>query len=249
MILSTVKFFATPSHIIALLLGLGVVSVFLRKFRRLSIGLFAGGTFLLFLFGSGPFAYYLLGNLEFRFPALHSLKTYKQIDHIVVLSGYAIPDNLYPIGSQVNDATIFRLSEAVRLWREKPSAQLLLAGQPETTAAMKKILVAMGVPEGYVLMASPSRNTMENVESLKSELKEKKFVLITSAGHMPRAVMLFHSVGLRPIPAPTGFYTPPKIWQGTMFPTPGHLACSDLAIHEYLALLYYRLKGLGASAQ
>lgn len=234
---------------IALLLGLGVITVFLRKFRRLSTWLFVGGATLFFLFGSGPVAYYLLGNLEFRYPALHSLNKYKQIDNIVVLSGYAVPDNIYPISSQVNDATIFRLSEAIRLWRQKPSARLLLAGQTETTAVMKKLLVAMGVPEGSVRTASPSRNTEGNVESLKSDLKEKTFVLVTSAGHMPRSVLLFHRAGLRPIPAPTDFYTSPNIWQANLFPTPFHLRCSDLAVHEHLALLYYRLKGLNSQSK
>ena len=217
----------------------------MSRLRRLSIWLFVGGTTLLFFFGSGPVAYYLLGNLEFRYPALHSLNTFKNIDNIVVLSGYAVPDNIYPISSQVNDATIFRLSEAVRLWREKPSARLLLAGQSETTAAMKKLLVAMGIPEGSIVTAPPSHNTMGNILSMKDHLGDGPFVLVTSAGHMPRAVMLFHSVGLRPIPAPTDFYTFPNIWKATFFPTPFHLKCSDLAIHEHLALLYYRLKGRG----
>jgi uncharacterized SAM-binding protein YcdF (DUF218 family) len=249
MILNIVEFFVTPSHIIALLLGLGVVSVFLRKFRSLSSWLFVGGATLFFLFGSGPVAYYLIGNLEFRFPALHSLNTYKQIDNIVVLSGFAVPDNIYPISSQVNGATVFRLSEAIRLWRQRPSARLLLAGQTETTAVMKKLLVAMGVPEGSVIAASPSRNTEGNVESLKSDLKKKIFVLVTSAGHMPRAVMLFTNVGLRPIPAPTDFYAYPDIWQGNLFPSPFHLRCSDLAVHEYLALLYYRQKGYNSQVK
>jgi uncharacterized SAM-binding protein YcdF (DUF218 family) len=110
---------------------------------------------------------------------------------------------------------------------------------------MKDLLVAMGIPEGSVISASSSRNTAENVESVKSALKREAFVLITSAGHMPRAVLLFTYAGLHPIPAPTDFYTFPNIWNATLFPTPFHLRCSDLAIHEHLALLYYRLKGLG----
>jgi uncharacterized SAM-binding protein YcdF (DUF218 family) len=245
MVLSIAKIFVTPSHIIALLLGLGVVALFLRRLRPLSIWLFVVGTILFFFFGSGPISYCLLGNLEFRYPALHSLNTFNKIDHIVVLSGYAVPDNIYPISSQVNDATIFRLSEAVRLWREKPSARLLLAGQSETTVAMKKLLVAMGIPEGSIITAPPSHNTMGNILSIKGHLGNGPFILVTSAGHMPRAVMLFISVGLHPIPAPTDYYTFPNIWNATLFPTPFHLRCSDLAIHEHLALLYYRLKGRG----
>lgn len=243
MILSTLEFFATPSHIIALLLGLGVITVFLKKLRSLSIWLFVCSTLLLFLFGSGPFAYYLLGNLEFRFPALPSLSTHNQIKSIVILSGYSVPYNFYPISSQVNDSTLFRLTEAVRLWREKPSSRLFLAGQSETTSAMKTLLIALGIPEKSIVTAFPSRNTEENVESLKSVLTKQPFVLVTSAGHMPRAVMLFHKAGFRPIPAPTEFYSSPEIWKGKLFPTPFHLKCSDLAIHEHLALLYYRIKG------
>jgi uncharacterized SAM-binding protein YcdF (DUF218 family) len=202
---------------------------------------FIAGTGIFFIFGSGPVSYFLLSRLEFQYSALNSIKNVADIDSTVVLTGYAVADTIFPLSSRVNDATIFRLSEAIRLWRKKTSTKIILAGPGNMTRVMKELLVEMGVEESQVIQAKSSTSTTGNAESVRDALSGKKFFLVTSAGHMPRAMMLFEQAALHPLPAPTDYNTTPEIFKSNLLPTPFHLKCSDLAVHEYLAIAYYAI--------
>ena len=68
------------------------------------------------------------------------------------------------------------------------------------------------------------------------------FILVTSAGHMPRSMHVFKKAGLNPIPAPTHYLTRKNNLAISYLPSPLHLRYSDLAIHEYAAILWYHVK-------
>lgn len=118
---------------------------------------------------------------------------------------------------------------------------MILVGPDNMTRVMKDLIVAMGVEESQVIQAKSSASTTGNAESVREALYGKKFFLVTSAGHMPRAVMLFKQAALQPLPAPTDYYTTPEIFKSNLLPSPFHLKCSDLAVHEYLAIAYYKI--------
>jgi uncharacterized SAM-binding protein YcdF (DUF218 family) len=194
---------------------------------------------LYFIFGSGPVSNWVLGTLEYRYPAFYLVKDREEAKTIVVLAGYVVADPIFPLSSRVNGATLFRLSEAFMVWRERPTAKLILAGPADMTGVMEGLLLGMGVPKSAVIKASKSRNTMENLRSLNSILDGQRFILVTSAGHMPRAMMLAKRFRLDPVPAPTDYLTSTNPWLSSWMPTPAHLELSDLAAHEYLSMAYY----------
>ncbi len=77
--------------------------------------------------------------------------------------------------------------------------------------------------------------------------KHEPFLLLSSAYHLPRAVYLLKKEGLNPIPYPTHkvyHLCLPQLTLRNLFPRPLYLELSNQAIHEYLALTYYKLKDL-----
>ncbi|MDR3412359.1 MAG: ElyC/SanA/YdcF family protein [Formivibrio sp.] len=76
--------------------------------------------------------------------------------------------------------------------------------------------------------------------------------LVTSAMHMPRALGVFRKQypAIEFIPAPTDYHaTKPQIptpWYRELIsvvPTPGHFVVFSEAMHEYLGIAYYRMRG------
>jgi len=72
-----------------------------------------------------------------------------------------------------------------------------------------------------------------------------KFILVTSAAHMPRAMGLFRKQGMEPIPAPTDYMAGEReggLRLGMFFPSAGSLEKAGSAIHEYLGMVWGKLR-------
>jgi uncharacterized SAM-binding protein YcdF (DUF218 family) len=243
MLLDLIVFRLTPSNLVTILLALGTFFLIFPKLRKLGCWLAVTGITLYFFAGCGPLTYYIFGQLEHRYPPLHHLEKEKPISAIVVLAGYGVTDAYFPPSSKVNDASLFRTVEAARLWHQSPPSRILLAGPSNATIAMADLLKALQIPDKAVERLPASRDTAGNIQSVKHQLQNKYFVLVTSAGHMPRSMLICQQKGLAPLPAPTDFYTSPYATKATWLPTPLHLRYTDLAIHEFLAILYLKIWG------
>jgi uncharacterized SAM-binding protein YcdF (DUF218 family) len=68
---------------------------------------------------------------------------------------------------------------------------------------------------------------------------------VTSAIHMPRAMLVFEQKGLKPISAPTDFEDRIRKENSPnqFFPRAGELRKVEAALHEYLGLLWARVRG------
>ena len=78
---------------------------------------------------------------------------------------------------------------------------------------------------------------MLNHRSYFFSVSNDNIILVTSATHMRRAVKLYNSHGLNPIPAPTDFHRNDSLtyWQLTSISS---LYESKVAIHEYLGIFW-----------
>lgn len=119
---------------------------------------------------------------------------------------------------------------------------------------MAEFLADMGVPTNAILRETASRNTREHAVNLESMLKEQGFsriLLVTSALHMPRSMGVFkkNCPTIELVPAPTDYRAPdslPMPWYrhvAGLIPTPGNLAAFSEISHEYLGMLWYKLRG------
>lgn len=192
-------------------------------------------------FGSGPVSFWLLGNLEYRYPPLSHFEELKGINTIVVLAAYAEIYPSYPLSSEVNFASAFRIIEALRIYNDLPNAEILISGEEDMPEIMKKLLISLGVSGDRIAIENQSENTYESAVNVRKIVGAKSFILVTSAGHMPRAMGVFHKLAMNPIPAPTNYMTRKNYLAVNYFPDPMQLMYSDLAVHEYLGIFWYRL--------
>jgi len=141
-----------------------------------------------------------------------------------------------------------RAWEALRLYHQKPQLKIITSGYArygdiEASEAYKtaQLLIQSGVKKENILRQAHAKDTQEEAIALKQTIGEHPFILVTSAYHMPRAMLLFEQEGLHPIPAPTDFHPPKKDNFLRMFQSK-QLEKTEQAWHEFLGLLWLKLK-------
>jgi uncharacterized SAM-binding protein YcdF (DUF218 family) len=123
------------------------------------------------------------------------------------------------------------------------SAELVPDGYTEGAAA-RRFFRAMGIEDARVTIEEASRNTAENARlsaALVGARAGERWLLVTSAFHMPRAMGSFRAAGWSPMPWPTDYRT-----RGPedRLPRPSlGLSLVDLAAKEWVGLVAYRLTG------
>jgi uncharacterized SAM-binding protein YcdF (DUF218 family) len=110
----------------------------------------------------------------------------------------------------------------------------------------KRLFSEQGLDIDNIIFESQSKNTFENGVFTKKLLDPKsgeRWILITSASHLPRAVGIFSKIGWKVIPYPVDHYTNPE----TLFrPTcnfSGNLDQFKWALREWLGLTAYYITG------
>lgn len=230
-----------PSGLIALLMLTASAMYIFFKRRRMAAYTMAVAALIYVICGSSLTTLWLMGNLESEFAAQQEAEASASVDTIVLLTGYALPDAHRPITGHVNSASALRLLEAARIFKRTGRMTVIITGSSVVPAVMKDLLAQLGVPRTNIVTEEDSTNTYENAVHLRDHLAGKRFYLVTSAGHMPRALRVFRKQGLSAIPAPTDYLAPVSLHDSSIVPSGRNLAISDLAIHEYLGLIWYRL--------
>jgi uncharacterized SAM-binding protein YcdF (DUF218 family) len=245
-------FLITPSNfcIFAILLGIAVAAV--TRWRRSGLGLALLGSFLLGAAGLAPLSDVALIPLEQRFPAYPD--DGPAPTGIIVLGG-GIEAGLSEARRQivVNDAGE-RPIYLGDLARRYPAARLVFSGGSGFIAGgmaeadiVSRQADVIGVPRTRLILENRSRNTHENAAFSAALVKPKpgeRWLLVTSAWHMPRAVGCFRQAGFAVDAFPVDYRT--RGWSDVAhfhgFASDGLLQ-SDLAVKEWIGLVAYRLSG------
>ncbi len=162
--------------------------------------------------------------------------------------------NLARGGYELNKAGD-RFVEAAVLARRYPDAKIvisgglgsvLLDGEEDATAA-SRLLTALGVAPERLVLEGKSRDTYENALFTKEMVTPKpdeKWLLVTSAFHMPRSMALFQKAGFTVIPWPVDYRTSGKEGVGFFTDnTADSLQNTTMAIREWIGLFAYWLSG------
>ncbi|MFZ5586881.1 MAG: YdcF family protein [Thermodesulfobacteriota bacterium] len=239
---------------VGLVLGLGLAGgllVWLHPRRRLGPALLLAAWLLLWLLSWPPVSFCLLAGLEdhagpYADPARLAALGVRQV---VVLGG-GLGQGELTSADRLNDASLKRLMEGIRLWRELPQASLVLSGGDFSHAigigrAMHALALEMGVPAEAICLETESWDTEDEARVLAPRLGREPFALVTSAFHMRRSLTFFRAYGLRPIPAPADFRARslPRDHQAWL-PNAGALWGSETACYEYLGWWWLNLKAL-----
>jgi uncharacterized SAM-binding protein YcdF (DUF218 family) len=247
----------SPVPLSLLLLIIGLLLLWFTKRQRAGSIVVSAGTIVLLLLSFSQVSDRLLIPLEDRYPPLmldqmagqHGHDKLSHVKWIVVLGGGHVSDPNVPLTSQVSSASLVRLTEGVRLYRKLPGSKIVLMGGavfdpvPEVEI-VAKIAEIMNVNRNDLVLEKMSKDTEEQAKFIKDIVGNDRFILVTSASHMPRSVALFKKVGLNPVPAPTSHRVieGKGMSPGDFFPSTGGLGKADTAIYEYLCMAWSKIR-------
>lgn len=237
-----ISFFVEPFGLGLTLIFIGIFFLYKQKQSRAKLFLLLG-SFIFLLFSYPPFSNFLVANLENQYQKYD----YKEnVEYIHVLGNGHNTDKTQPISSQISDAGVKRVLEGIIIYKKIPNSKLIFTGfkgDTDTSIAQmnSKLAMALGVRGEDIITNDEAKDTKEEAIFTKSILNKQAFVLVTSATHMPRAMMLFKSLGMNPIAAPTNFY---KRDMDTYLKAPNIHAfnVSVIAMHEYIGILWAKIK-------
>jgi uncharacterized SAM-binding protein YcdF (DUF218 family) len=238
-------FFTAP---INLLLVVALLAVWLR---RPTIAIFCLLTLL--AIGFVPIGAWIIEPLEDRFPPPPpDMAT----PYGIIILGGAIDDEMGQARGQVSlGEGAERLTQAVALSLRFPDARIVYTGgnnsmrgaHSDEATDGRKLLISLGVDPTRITIETRSQNTDENARftrELVHPLADQRWLLITSAWHMPRSMGLFRKSGFTIEAFPVDYRSQggPGDWQFNNAPMRG-LRTFDLAAHEWSGLLAYWMSG------
>ncbi|MDH4982946.1 YdcF family protein [Hyphomicrobium sp. D-2] len=241
-----------PGMLLVLLLTVGLL-LLATRFQRTAKGLLIAALALLVIGGISPLSTWMIVPLEERFhrPALGD----RPIDGIIVLGGGEEARIAAGRGVHGLSGSGERITEAVELARRYPAAKVVYAGgvteilrQPVSIAeAGGAVLRGLGIGDDRLILEGASRNTWENARFTRDLVQPKpgeRWVVVTSAWHMPRAIGNFRKAGFDVEPWPVDYRTLGwgDMWSPIDNPVQG-LNLVDIAGKEWIGLVFNWLSG------
>lgn len=238
-----------------LLMGVGLFGVLLLATRLASLGrkLVVASVLLLAICGFSPLGNWVLYSLESRFPPWDEAKGAP--DGIVALGGSIEPDLSAAHGGVVVNGTADRVIAAAALARRYPNARLIFAGgsgnltsdEAREADYAAALFESLGIPKERLTVERESRNTHENAVFSKAIALPKsgeRWLLVTSAYHMPRSVGLFRKAGFTVEPYPVDWRVGGRadLLKSRIVFGEG-LAGFDTGVHEWIGLVAYWITG------
>lgn len=142
-----------------------------------------------------------------------------------------------------NFQALRRTIAAARLFREGRAPLVVFSGGPSTAfpgctiaTSMGEFAVQLGVPREAVVLETASRTTHENAVDTRALLAPRRIrhvLVVTDALHVRRAAACFRHEG----------FTVDTVGVPAMLAYGSNTGMLRMGVHEYGALLYYRLRG------
>lgn len=233
-------------------LALLFVSLFSKNTTRKKKSLKASLIILLIL--SNPFLYDEFMR-TWEVPAIEQNSLTKNYDAVIVLGGMIkYDDQLKRIQF---DRGSDRLLQAIELYKKGYAKKILFCGgsgsilHPEAKEAnyARSYMLTLGIPEEDIIIETNSRNTHENALEAKKiidkEFPNGKFIAITSAFHMRRAMGCLNNEGIAATPYSTDRMSGPRKYEFDHLFIPNIEAITgwNKVIHEITGYLVYKLMG------
>ncbi|MDR1057849.1 MAG: YdcF family protein [Coxiellaceae bacterium] len=177
-------------------------------------------------------------------------------DAIVVLSGMLVTVNsTHGLVSEWADGGPNRFFAGIELLKAKKAKYLILTGgkspqQPDSPPegeVLAQYAQNFGIKKNQIIVTGEVQNTYDEAKAIKEIVLIRKFhkiILVTSAFHMPRAVLLFKQFGIYNIePYPVDFRV--GVENSTLIdflPSGFSLGRFEFALRELIGVVYYCLK-------
>ena len=204
------------------------------------------GLIALFLISWPPADWLFSRPLEAGY-AVRPFQATADIGAIVVLGSAVEPPHFerpYPLPDK---DTFNRCEHAAWIYRQLGARPVLACeGHQEMgTGRMRELLTRAGVPDHLIWAENASTSTHENALYGARILKEhgiKRIALVVEAQSMPRAAACFRKEGFEVVPAPSEFRSLGGLGD-ELLPGWRSVRRNEMALHEALGLIWYRLRG------
>ena len=237
-----------PPLSLVILLAAGLA---LRRRPRLGASLIVLATAALYALSTPWVGGVLLKSLEISAPLdpAHLQGT----DAIVVLGGGRLLDAAEYGGDTLKGTSLERLRYGVRLYRASGLPLLVTGGKPDGGTLAEGRLMQRVLQDEYGVsprwVEDRAETTWDNARLSASLLKRdgvRRVALVSHAWHLKRAVPLFEAQGLEVVPAGIQFSLTGIKDALDLLPTPAGLRDSTYALHEWLGILWYKLRSFVA---
>ncbi len=252
--------FIYPLGLSCLLTIVGLILLWRRNSQGAAAAIITALT-VIFIASNGWVSQWLVKSLEWQnLPPIEL----PQAEAIVVLGGGIKPATPPRPSVDVSEAGD-RIIYGAELFRQGKAPWLILSGGridwkdggPPESEDMSSLAEMMGVPKSAILQDPNSLNTHQNAVEVRKILESKgikgSVLLVTSAMHTPRSLLVFQRQGIKVIAAPTDFLVTENqlskgdtTWEANLLnllPNAYSLQQSTKALKEYIGLVVYRLQG------
>ena len=169
-----------------------------------------------------------------------NVDSYPNADAILLLGGsMGYNTNICDTAEMWSSAD--RVWNAARLFNAGKADKIIVTGGG-VEASTKTLLLDFGVPANAIIFDESPRNTEEEVRAATVR-GDRKVLVVTSAWHMKRAMLLFrkYAPNVEAVPAPTDFENTMASARAISFwdfiPNPAALSANSIAFHEWLGIL------------
>ena len=222
------------------------------NFRRLSLIIYLINFIFIALISFLPIGNYLTYIIEKEFHT--NTKIPERVDGILILGGATNP-LLFKEFDQISlNGSAERLVESVMIIRKFEKAKVIFSGGSgivnrsdlDHSQVAKLFYKKMGVDINKIFFEDKSRNTHENIIYSKKIAKPKKnenWLLITSAFHMKRALLIAEKNNWKFIPYAVDFKNIKEFKLTPSLNLLSNLNSFQSGLHEWLGLVSYYLMG------
>lgn len=243
-----------PSSLAALAMAQGIRLLVRRPESRWGRRLAWGGLAWYVIAGLSPLPNALVMPLEERFAHLPAPQQSDKFKGIIILGGFEDGSVSNGRGQLAVNEAAERLMQAVLLAKDLPDTKVVFTGGvgsmwggEEATGPVSRYLMASGIAADRIVIEGRSRSTYENGVFSAEILTPKpgeRWLIVTSAYHMPRAIGVFRKAGFDVTAYPVDYQTRDAADLTTLSERiPSGLLGADLAVREWVGLVAYRATG------
>ncbi len=240
-----------PLNLCLTFLAIGLVLGLLR-WRMTGAGFALFGATWLLAWSLPITSLWLGGKLENHYPPPLPTDA-PTADAIVVLGGNTANARANWFEPLDRTTATTRVDTAAELYLARRAPKVLLSGgalegDVSEARGMAAAIRQLGVPESALILENASRSTYENAFLSAEQLRQHgihSILLVTSAVHMPRAMAVFKTQGIKVMPAavPKQIVLPADGTISPWMPNERALDASRSIIKEYAAIALYWARG------
>lgn len=236
-----------PTSLLALVSIWFIYSLVKGKPTKWPKYIFIGLFIATLLVTSQPISSIFINSLENDYESLLDSNKIKQAQYIVILGGgYSKGENI-PATSQLNNSSLARLIEGMRLKVINPNATIIFSGgnnnfdSKESEAQIYQLAYkTISNDTSRQILSERPHNTRSEADETFKLIGNKPIIIVTTAWHMPRAMYLFKQAGCNAIAAPCD-YLAKEITYLPDLPNSNSIRQFEMAFHEYIGIAAYKL--------